>query len=535
MSSLSGKFKTLFTTFRDSGMTGVAQRVIDWNITRRQNQQYQEWLSKAGKVDVTFESLTTQPCISVVVPVFNVDEKWLRSCIDSVVRQIYQNWELCIADDASTKPHVRRVLQEYSDSDPRIKVVFREKNGHISAASNSALEIATGEYVVLLDNDDELSPDALFWVAHELDTFPDAAIIYSDEDLIDENGRRFGPKFKPDFSRELFYSLNLLTHLSAFRTDLIRSIGGFQIGTEGSQDYDLELRVIEQIDESQIRHIPRILYHWRVIRGSVAFSMDEKPYAHERARDALRQHFKRTGVEAEVVESFHNLHRVSYTGSDPEPRVSVIVIDMGEPVTSEHDVVYERNAEALNQAATAASGEVLVFIDSTLRAEDADAIGELASFAMHPDIGAVGGRILKNSLRVEQAGIVLAKDLSPRPAHAGYARTSPGNMYRNRQIGNYVAISSSCMAIRKSLFEEAGGFDAGLELFDIDLCLRLREMKKRIVVLPHVEFRRVGPTPERNYSTAELARLRDRWPAYIEGDPFCNRNLKRDGSFDIDV
>ena len=203
--------------------------------------------------------LSYQPLISVVIAVYNTHEAWLRKAIDSVLRQLYPKWELCLADDHSSRPHVRPILREYAAGEPRIKLVFRDRNGHISAASNSALTLATGEFVALLDHDDELSEHALYMMVEELNQYPGAHLLYSDEDKIDHRGRRYGPHFKPDWNPDLFYSLNLVTHLAVYRRSLVEEVGGFREGLKGSQDYDLTLRVIERIPPAAIRHIPHIL------------------------------------------------------------------------------------------------------------------------------------------------------------------------------------------------------------------------------------------------------------------------------------
>ena len=556
MNPILRKFKTVDKILRASGPRGLLRHLAHKKYSRAQHRRYRRWLEIHALTDADRDTLRSaitaldhRPLISIILPVYNIDERWLRRCIDSVLAQLYTNWELCVADDASPEAHIRAVLDEYAATDGRVHVVYRPENGHISAASNSALELATGEFVVLLDHDDEISEDALYWVVKELNDFPDTAVIYSDEDLIDDRGRRFSPKFKPDFSRDLFYSLNLLTHLSAFRTDLVREAGAFRIGFEGSQDYDLGLRVLEKIDETQIRHIPRVLYHWRVIRGSVAFSMDEKPYAHERARAAIRDHFSRTRVSGEVFESFQSLHRVSYARAS-HPTIAAVVTTAGRGPREarlglgENIEVIEAKTEnagraaMLNQAASRSNADVLVFVDGNLQFTNADSVHELAGFAMQTDVGAVGAKILSSDLFVEEAGVVLGRDLMPASAHRGFPRETPGNMFRNWQIGNYSAISISCLVIRKALFERAGGFDAEHfpeDLFDIDLCLRLREMKKRIVILPHVELLGGGRTTDRDHSRDDLVKLRERWPRYAERDPFCSPHLKRDGSFEIDV
>lgn len=540
------KGKAAYSIFRSSGFSGVRKKVGHLLWVRREARQYEKWMIEQSRGDniaslrSDVEAFPYLPLISVVLPVYNIDEKWLRKCIDSVLNQLYPHWELCVADDNSSKPHVRRVLEEYTLKDERIKVVFRPENGHISAASNSALELATGEFVALLDHDDELSEDALYWVAKEIVGNPNAGIIYSDEDLIDKRGRRFEPKFKPEFSCDLYYSLNLMTHLSAFRTDIVRAVGGFRLGFEGSQDYDLGLRILERIDDDQVRHIPRVLYHWRAIPGSVALSPAEKPYAHDRARWAIEDHLERTGHSANVLESVHQLHRVRYS-KDPGRLTLVVLGRLPEHPNRIHEVANLEAAKsdravALNDAVERSTGEVVIFTDDDLRPMDDGAFEELARFAMHPRIGAVGGRILSEDLFVEECGLILNDDLQAVSAHRGFPRDAGGNISRNLQIGNFSAVSVSCMAIERRKFIECGGFDTGLsENLDVDLCLRLRERAFRIVTVPQVEFVRQAPSPVRESSEAELVLLRTRWESYIARDPFWNPNLKRDGSFSIDI
>jgi len=214
-----------------------------------------------AKLAAAVAALPQQPLISVVMPVYNTPAKLLDEAIDSVVQQIYPNWELCIANDASPKAHVRPQLDRWAARDPRVKVVHRPHNGHICHATNSAFALASGAWIALLDHDDVLRPNALAEVAMALSNRPDAALIYSDEDKIDEKGRRYDANFKPDFSPELFHSMNYLNHLTAHRADLVRAVGGWRPGFEGSQDYDISLRIIERVDRSAIVHIPKVLYH----------------------------------------------------------------------------------------------------------------------------------------------------------------------------------------------------------------------------------------------------------------------------------
>ena len=261
---------------------------------------YEEWIEghqlmqpDVENIALNIRNMAYKPVFSILVPVYNTDERWLRRCLDSVLAQIYPYWELCIADDASTEPHIRHLLNEYMAKDSRVLVVFRRENGHISASSNSALELARGEFIALLDHDDEMTIDALYENAVLLNSHPDADMIYSDEDKITEENITHMPFFKPDWSPDTFLSQMYSGHLGVYRTDLIRKIGGFRVGFEGSQDYDLVLRLTEQT--SHIHHIPKILYHWRTAQGSTARSADSKDYAYVAAKEAIQEALCRRG------------------------------------------------------------------------------------------------------------------------------------------------------------------------------------------------------------------------------------------------
>lgn len=585
MSFIRGKTKRAVEVWRESGFRGL-RRSAYWNYHKlNERRRYARWVRKhalddAGRLKIkqTIEELPARPLISVVLPVYNVEEKWLRKCIDSVIGQLYENWELCIADDASPSPHIKKVLDEYAASEKRIKVIFRPENGHISAASNSALELAAGEFTVLLDHDDELSEDALFYVAKEISDFPDTDMIYSDEDLIDEMGRRSHPKFKPDFSRDLFYSLNLITHLSAYRTDILRRIGGFRVGFEGSQDYDLALRVIEHIPERHIRHIPRILYHWRAIRGSVAYSGDEKPYAHERAREALRSHFERMGVAVKVTETVYNLHRVRYVLPEVPPKVSLVLVsslppddledalsellnctgypNFGIVVIADVDsrkadlppfgdiqVVKperENTAASINSAVSKCDGEVLCFADLSFRPRNTDWLTELCRFATRPEIGAAGGRVLSSEGFVVAGGLIIGANEAAEVAYGGFPADFGGIMGRNVLPGNFSAVSAACMAVRREVFERFGGLDEKLpqHLYDADLCLKIREAGFRVVFTPFAELTTgdIPPTILGKPSSEEAEYFRRTWKRYFESDPYYNPNLsKKDASFTINA
>lgn len=568
MGSIKEKVAKVLAVWRSVGFRGFSAkfRVRVW--AAHEARSYCHWVAASKRLSAIIRAeqerairgFLKRPLISVVMPVYNTDERWLRRCIESVLRQTYDNWELCIADDHSSLPHIVPTLLEYARIDKRIKVNLREENGHISAASNSALQLAEGEFTVLLDHDDELSADALFWVANEILSFPATDMIFSDEDLIDHVGRRFGPKFKPDWSRDLVYSLNLVTHLSAYRTELLRKIGGFRLGFEGSQDYDLALRVIDEIPEDHIRHIPRILYHWRAVPGSFAFSAEEKPYAQERARDAIRSHFERTRVKALVSAGPDNLHRVTYATPETPPTVSIIIFGCDEKRSNarhlfvdeakgfDADICFAaaigdgtRLAKSLNESAFGSHGDVLCFLNAALSPLSPDWLDELTSLAYQGDIGVVGAKIVDRWFRVVHGGYILGTRETISNAHQGVPREWAGNMSRNVMISNFSAVSVDCMFIRRSLFVDVNGFDSTNlpdRYFDVDLCQKVREKGQRIVLDSHVEFIKM----QKNYrlncteelSAADVCYLKTKWPKTFERDPFYNPNLsKNDGSFSI--
>lgn len=554
------KWRTALEIKNEQGWRGITRRIKWIRRDLREARNYQKWIKinqindrKRAEIRRKIENFQVKPLISIILPVYNVEEKWLRICIESVTNQLYENWEFCIADDKSPGPHIRKVLEEYAQKDERVKVVFRARNGHISAASNSALEITTGDFCVLLDHDDELSEDALFYVAKELNDFPDAQMIYSDEDMIDERGKRYKPKFKPDFSRDLFYSLNLVTHLSAYKTDILRKIGGFRIGAEGSQDYDLALRVIEEIPEKTIRHIPRILYHWRAIQGSVALSSEEKPYAHERAREAIRAHLERTGKRAKVIETKWNFHRVCYELPETLPSITVIFYSIETAEEQEFRQIFlpdvetvfvsEANAEKLNSAVLQSNGEILIFVDNNLKNLAADWLSELVGFAIQTEIGAVGAKILNHDKTILDSGLIIGTDEIISAAHRGFMPDAEGNMFRLHTINNFSAVSIACLCVRKKLFEEIGGFDfqnLPNRFFDADFCLKLREKDLRIVLTPYAELQKIDDKKrlnfEENPTAEEIKFFTEKWKRVCERDPFYNPNLsKKDAGFLIEI
>jgi O-antigen biosynthesis protein len=562
------------------------------NHARAAEAAYGDWVREYGTASEhelagmrqQAQRFTHQPLVSFITPVYNTPEPFLRAMIESVLAQAYPRWQLCMADDASTAPHVRTVLEEYAARDPRIKLAWREKNGHISAASNSALQLATGDFVALLDHDDAVPPDALYWVVKEINEHPDVALLYSDEDKLDFEGARTLPYFKCDWNYDLFLSHNLITHLGVYRADIVRDIGGFREGFEGAQDYDLALRFIERIQPRQIRHIPRVLYHWRMLAGSTSVGAAEKGYAAERARMAVQQHLDRTGVNA-AAQTVPELavQRVRYRLPQPSAIASILIPTRNglklvrqcvesiraKTTYSPYEIVLVDNgsndAAALryfdelaangtirllkdprpfnfsrlnNEAAREAQGQYLVFLNNDIEVITPEWLGEMVSHAQRPEIGAVGAKLWYPDDTVQHAGLVLVAGLA---AHAHYKRKRGDHGYFSRAslTQSLSAVTAACMCIRREVFDRVGGFDETLAVAfnDVDLCLRIHAAGYRNLYTPYAELyhhesasRGYEDTPEkmqRFQSEADI--LRARWMPVLMNDPYYNPNLTLSG------
>jgi hypothetical protein len=283
------------------------KKIYELTYFTKEDIKYQKQVRKnriTGKkiktLEKEIESFEFQPKISVVMPVYNVEQQWLEQAIESIFSQVYQNWELCIADDASPSPHIKEVLNLYKNRGKRVKIKYLESNRGISGASNEALSLTTGQYVALLDHDDVMSRDSLFEIVKLLNAHPEAELIYTDEDKLSMGGLHLRPVFKPDWDPDLLLTYNYICHLLVCKRELVERAGGFRLGFEGSQDYDLLLRMTELTDN--IFHIPKVLYHWRMIPGSAAFVVDAKSKAFERAKRALEDALQRRGIRGEVLD-----------------------------------------------------------------------------------------------------------------------------------------------------------------------------------------------------------------------------------------
>ncbi|MEL6930954.1 MAG: glycosyltransferase family 2 protein, partial [Cyanobacteria bacterium J06600_6] len=500
---------------------------------------YQKWLDrhyphpqKLNKLRSACEKLSYQPLISVIVPIYNPDPEFLRQAIASVQAQVYPHWELCLADDLS-KPYVRSILQEYQ-ADSRIKVVLRATNGHISCASNSALELAKGEYIALLDHDDLLAPHALSSVVGLLNRHPQADFIYSDEDKVNAQNIHSDPYFKPDWCPDTFLSRMYTCHLGVYRRTLVEAVGNFRTGFEGSQDYDLVLRVTEKTQE--IYHIADILYHWRIHSQSTAAFADAKTYAFDAGQKAIAEAIERRGEPGQVVPKpqFPGVYTVRYQIKEHKlvsiiiptkdladtldtclksifslttyPNFEVIVIDNGstEAETERclahwrsqeperfYDYAYDipfNYSEINNYAVSKAQGDYLLFLNNDTEIISPDWIEAMVEQTQRESIGAVGGLLLYPDDTIQHAGVILGLFDLAGHGHQNFEASEPGYISQIVSTNNYSAVTAACLMCRRDVFEKVGGFETQLAIAfnDIDFCLKLVKHGYRNIYLPHV-------------------------------------------------
>jgi GT2 family glycosyltransferase len=556
--------------------------------TKVAGNSYLDWISAFEPPPSAWPHLIDQqkswkrhPLISVLVPAYNTPDKLLRGALDSVLAQTYANWELCIANDASTKRSVRTTLDEYASRDARVKVVHRSRNGHISEASNSALALATGEFIALLDHDDRLHPLALHFVAKAIVENPTAGIVYTDEDKVDEIGRRFAPYFKCEFNEQLFLSQNMICHLGCYRRELVHRVGGFHSEFDGSQDYDLALRIVELLDRRQVVHIPRVLYHWRAIEGSTSLHDDAKPYAHIAARRAIQAHLDRIGVRARVFKApeSKSMNRVRYALPDDPPSVCVIiptrdrvdllgrciaslrdrttyrnysvcVIDNGSVEPETHcflDRERQRGLKVIrddspfnfsalnNRAARDSDADYLVLMNNDIEVVSPDWIDEMIGHAIQPRVGAVGARLWYPDGHLQHGGVIVGLGGVAGHAHKWLPRRNVGYFARAVLQQQFSAVTGACLMISRSIYLEVGGLDETLRVAfnDVDFCLRLVERGYRNVWTPYAEFihhesasRGAETTPDKQARFfAETSLMKERWGTPRYNDPAYSPNL----------
>ncbi len=505
--------------------------------TIRSDQAYRDWLAA---VTITGElPALDKPLLSVLIPVHNPPAAVFEAALESVPAQTYPHWEVCIADDASTQRHVRDTIERYAARDARVRAVFRPVAGHIAAATNSALALARGEFVVLLDHDDCLAPDALAAIAEAIAAEPLVDWVYSDEDKLSEDGERIAPFFKPAWSPTLLLSCNYVTHLAAARRALVEAIGGFRPSTAGSQDYDLFLRLAERA--RAVAHLPRQLYSWRIVPGSTAGVASAKPYTLAAGRRALGHAIARRRLAARLEPSHLNGLFATRHRALGNVAVSLIVVGRGRAWRAAlrtvgvtiRDVAHlplapgerldRRPGDPPRETTIAAlKGDYLIFLDAGTRPEPR-AIESLLAHLRYPQVGVVGGETFAQGT-VAQAGVVIGSGGQPRYAYAGIGTLPVRDFYLNlKDLAREVsAVALGACAMRRATWEELGGWSGDLPptLALADLCLRASEEAGYATVFtPLARFTRRAPLPA-------FPDVADHdWPWRDFADPFWNPNL----------
>ena len=571
---------------RSSGAFGIDPDGID----------YEEWIalndtiidSDRELIQMRITAMAERPIFSIVMPVYETRIEHLREAIDSVTAQLYPNWELCIADDASPSPEVRTTLEAYAAADERIKVTYRASNGGIAACSNSALDLATGPWVVLMDHDDVLAIHALYMVAERLARHPDSAIVYSDEDHIDDDSLRSTPYFKPDWNPELLLGQNFINHLGAYRTDLVKQAGGFRIGLEGSQDWDLALRVLALAPAAAVQHIPFVLYHWR--QTATAFSHKSLTRARESGARAVGEHVTATDTEAIVRPDTLSPYLLTtpvlrddqsplvsvviptrdqlsllrtcldgVLGRTDYPHIEVVVVDNGSTNAETLEflddlqrspriqVIRQPGAfnfsRLINAGVAAASGSICLLLNNDINVIEDQWLRAMVAYARRHDVGAVGAKLLYADGAIQHAGVIVGIGGVAGHGHVRYPRDSAGYFGHLRLTREVSAVTAACLAVRRDVFLSVRGFDEtnlAIAFNDVDFCLRLRAHGYRNIWTPaaelfHLESASRGyedNAQKRARFNREADYMRTAWRQSLE-DPFYNPNLGLAHSYQI--
>ena len=555
--------------------------------------EYLEWLAKVELPIEENPHFEYNPLISICIPVYNVERKYLSECIDSILNQTYENFEICLSNDCSTLLETIDTLNEYEQKDKRIKVYHRKENGHISRATNDALNMATGEFIGLMDNDDILARNALAECVKVLNENKNLDFIYTDEDKMDMNGLRCDPHFKSDYAPDTLLGSNYICHFEIIRKSLIDSIGGFRVGYEGAQDYDLFLRVLEQTTVEKVYHIPKILYHWRKIEGSTAATIDSKGYAVERGRMAVEDALKRRNINGTV--SIHPkvpYYLVSY-GYSKEPLVSIIIPTRDYADITENclksiiskttnqkfaiiimnnnsekketfelfnkykqkysnfrviDANYEFNYSKINnQGVREAKGEYLVLLNNDTEIITPNWLEIMVGYAMQPHIGAVGAKLLYPDNTVQHAGIILGIGGIAQHCFIENPREDVGFYGRLSVPFNYSAVTAACLMISKEKYNEVNGLEETLQVAfnDVDFNLKLIDKGYYNICLNHVELYH-HESKSRGDDTIDMKSekyrrfvsehdyMKDKWGYLLYSDRFYNPNLSLKKAFVLD-
>lgn len=589
---ISKKIQETQKYYQRFGLKATIIRVFK-KVSQYDSFMYMRWYKKHRPTEETLNIQSEhcfdyQPKISIVIPLYKTPEKYLRQLIDSVKKQTYFNWELCLSDGSGDPSPLSGILQEYEKEDNRIKVVYNKQSLHISKNTNAALNIVSGDYVAFADHDDLLAPNALYECVQVLNEDSAIDVIYTDEDKIDMHGKiHFLPHFKSDFNIDMLRSGNYICHFFVVRKSIFQEVGYLNCEYDGVQDFDFTLRCIE--NTSKIKHIPKILYHWRAHRDSTAENPESKNYAYEAGVRVVQEHYKRMGIKAAVEQSQHKgIYRTRYI-LENEPMISIVIankdhaddleksimsIEINSSYRNYEFIIVENNsteertfdyykeleeksdrvkvvcwngegfnyAEINNFGARQAKGDYILFLNNDTELVDKDSLKEMLGYCMREDVGAVGARLYYADGSIQHAGIVIGLGGLAGHTFVGSLHEDPGYCGRIHMVQNYNAVTAACMMVRKSVFEQVKGFDErfAVALNDVDLCLRMRKAGYMVVYTPYAEFNHYE-SKSRGYEDTKEKKLRFQaegelfrktWNSMIErGDEYFNPNLSLDNPY----
>lgn len=584
--SIFGKVAAYYSQF---GLEAVFVRAGD-KLSGRKFTGYEEWLRRNQPFRSELRKQKRQrfsymPKISIVIPIYKTPENYLDELIESIRNQTYTNWELCLSDGSGDNSPMTDILQKYQKKDKRIRVVHNNRQLHISENTNEALKITTGDYIAFADHDDLLTPDALYECVRVLNAELDTELIYSDEDKINMDGTEyFLPHLKSDYSLDLLRSNNYFCHLVVVKRELYEKVGMLNPMCDGAQDFDFVLRCVEQT--SKIKHIPKILYHWRAHKDSTAGNPDSKPYVTEAGIRAVQGHYDRLGIRATVLPTqYIGVYRTKFE-LEENPLVSVIIpnkdhvddldkcirsLEERNTYTNIEYIIVENNSQnketfqyykelekhnpkvrvvywdgkgfnypAINNyGVKQARGDYLLFLNNDTEIINSDCIEEMLMYGMREDVGAVGAKMYYEDGTIQHAGVIVGLGGVAGHAFLGCPHDAPGFCLRAVVPQNLSAVTAACMLMRRKVFEEVGGFDERFSVAfnDVDLCLKIRKSGYLIVYNPYAELyhyesksRGYDDTPEkRERFIGEINLFQDRWREFLaSGDPYYNPNLTLD-------
>ena len=581
-------FQKTLRYWKNYGLKNTIKKVCQKLSGQRDYGNYEDFLKKYG---VKEEELACQrqevfengPCFSIAVPLYQTKEKYLREMIESVQAQTYTNWELCLADGSGREHSLQSVVGEYIAKDKRIKYCLLDSNEGIAGNTNEALKMADGDFVVLTDHDDLLSPEALYQCAKAVQKEPQTDVIYSDEDKVDMSGKKFfEPHFKSDYNIDLLCTMNYICHLFVVRKDVMERAGLFESCYDGAQDHDFILRCTEKAEH--IVHIPKVLYHWRCHAQSTSENPESKLYAFENGCKAVKAHYDRIGIPAEVEQGpFYGMYRTHYLWKE-QPLVSILipnkdhVADLKKCMDSIEEKSTYRNFEFIivennsteeetfayykeiekrdnvrvlyykeefnysrinNFGAKEANGEYVLLLNNDTEMIEPDSIKEMLDVCMRPDVGIVGAKLIFEDNTIQHAGVIIGFGGVAGHAFIGQDRDDNGYFSRIISVQDLSAVTAACLMVRRSVFDEVEGLNEEFKVAfnDIDFCLKVRKAGYLVVYNPYAQFYHYESKSRGQEDSAdkvarfqqEIGLFGERWGELLEnGDPYYNPNLTLD-------